>query len=100
MLRLASPPPADFFWSVTVYDRKTQELVPNDRHKYLVSDNSEGLVVGEDGSVTITFSRDAKGANAIPIPDGGFYLALRAQGPRREMMQGTWQLTPVQKLPR
>jgi hypothetical protein len=100
VLRLASPPPADFFWSVTVYDRKTQELVPNDRHKYLVSDNSEGLVVGEDGSVTITFSRDAKGANAIPIPDGGFYLALRAQGPRREMMQGTWQLTPVQKLPR
>ncbi len=100
VLRLASPPPADFFWSVTVYDRKSQELVPNARRKYLVSDNTEGLIRGEDGSVTVTFSRDAKGPNAIPIPDGGFYLALRAQGPRRDMLDKTWRLTPVQKLRR
>ena len=99
VLRMASPPPADFFWSVTVYDRKTQELFPNAGRKYLVSDNSEGLIRGEDGSITITFSRDAKGPNAVPVPDGGFYLALRAQGPRREMLDGTWRPTPVEKLP-
>lgn len=91
VLTLKSAPPSDFFWSVTVYDRTTQELHPNARDKYLVSSNTPGLQVADDGSITITFSQNADGPNAIPIPDGGFYLALRAQGPRREMLTGDWQ---------
>ena len=97
VLRLDTPPPADFFWSVTVYDGKTQELYANPRDKYLVGDNTKGLVTARDGSVTITFARDAAGPNAIPIPDGPFYLALRAQGPRRELLDGTWRPSPVSK---
>ena len=100
VLRMASPPPANFFWSVTAYDRKTQELIPNAERKYLVSDNTEGLIRGEDGSITIIFSQQAGGPNAIPIPDGPFYLALRAQGPGRKMLDGTWRPTPVKKLQR
>lgn len=94
-LRLDSVPPSEFFWSVTVYDRTTQELYPNTADKYLVSSNTRGLVVSEDGSVTITFSRDTSGPNAIPIPAGPFYLALRAQGPSREMREGIWRPSPV-----
>jgi hypothetical protein len=95
VLKLDAPPPSDFFWSVTVYDRRTQALVPNPRKKYLVSDNTPGLVIAPDGSVEITFSRDAKGPNAVPVPNGPFYLALRSQGPRREMLTRTWRPAPV-----
>jgi hypothetical protein len=100
VLRLTTPPPSDFFWSVTVYDRGTQKLVPNPQKKYLVSDNTKGLVTAADGSVTIRFSRNASGPNAIPTPNGPFYLALRSQGPRREMLTKAWRPTPVQKAPK
>jgi hypothetical protein len=98
MLRLDSVPPSDFFWSITVYDSVTQELHANPSGKYLVSSNTPGLVIAKDGSVTISFSSDARGANAIPVPEGRFYLALRAQGPRREMTEGTWRPAPVRQV--
>lgn len=96
-MRMPSPPPADFFWSVTVYEMSTQELFPNAGKKYLVSDNTQGLEIAGDGSITIRFARDASGPNAIPIPEGPFYLALRAQGPRKELRDGTWRPAPLQK---
>lgn len=97
VLRFASVPPSDFFWSVTVYDAATQELYANPAGKYLVNSNTPGLVIAKDGSVTMTLSRDARGPNAIPVPEGRFYLALRAQGPRRELTEGTWRPEPVMK---
>lgn len=96
-MRMPSPPPADFFWSVTVYETSTQELFPNAGKKYLVSDNTKGLEIAADGSITIRFAHDASGPNAIPIPEGPFYLALRAQGPRKELRDGTWRPAPLQK---
>ncbi|WP_176168126.1 DUF1254 domain-containing protein [Novosphingobium mathurense] len=98
VLRLKSAPPADFFWSITVYDGQTQELVPNAKSKYLVGGNTPDLITNKDGSVTLTFSMSAKGPNAVPVPHGLFYLALRAQGPRREMLDGTWRPSPLKKL--
>ncbi|MGB7372291.1 DUF1254 domain-containing protein [Erythrobacter sp.] len=95
VLELDSAPPSDFFWSVTVYDQATQELFPNPAGKYLVSSNTQGLQVADDGSISITLATDASGPNAIPVPEGPFYLALRAQGPRREMREGIWQPNPV-----
>lgn len=97
VLRFESPPPSEFFWSVTVYDLRTQELVPNAQGKYLVGSNTEGLKIASDGSVTIRLSRRAEGPNAIPVPEGPFYLALRAQGPRRELLDGSWRPSPVRK---
>ncbi len=97
VLRFDTPPPSDFFWSVTAYDLRTQELVPNAAGKHLVGANTEGLQIADDGSVTIRLSRDHGGPNALPVPDGPFYLALRAQGPRREMVTGSWRPSPVRK---
>jgi hypothetical protein len=94
-IRLGSAPPSDFFWSITVYDAATQELFPNPSGKYLAGANTPGLVTAEDGSITITLTRNADSANDIPVPEGQFYLALRAQGPRRPMIDGTWRPSPV-----
>lgn len=99
-LHLTSVPPSDFFWSVTVYDFHTQELVPNEDKKYLVGGATPGLEINDDGSVTLMFSRQGRGPNVVPIPDGPFYLGLRAQGPARAMLNKEWRPTPVQKAPR
>ncbi|MFD2138669.1 DUF1254 domain-containing protein [Novosphingobium resinovorum] len=97
VIRLTTPPPADFFWSLTVYDARTQELVPNQARKYLVGNNTKGLVIARDGSVTLNLARQASGPNAVALPDGPFYLVLRAQGPRREMLDQSWRPVPVRK---
>ncbi|VVO78089.1 hypothetical protein PS874_01521 [Pseudomonas fluorescens] len=96
-LRFETPPPSDFFWSVTVYERQTQELAPNPASKYLVSGNTPGLRIDKDGSVTIHLTTDPGGPNDLPIPAGPFYVALRAQGPHPEMLSGEWKPSPIQK---
>ncbi|MDP3673806.1 MAG: DUF1254 domain-containing protein [Novosphingobium sp.] len=98
-LRLASPPPARYFWSVTVYDAKTRELFPNAAGKYLVNDRTRGLVRGPSGSVTVRFETGAMAghidANTIPVPDGPFYVAIRAQGPLPDLLERRWVPPPV-----
>ena len=97
VLHLPSVPPSDFFWSVTVYDFHTRELVPNKEKKYVVGGGSPGLRINDDGSVTLMFSRQGRGPNVLPVPDGPFYLGLRAQGPTRAMLNQEWRPTSVQK---
>lgn len=101
-LVLAPPPPAKFFWSVTVYDAATRELFPNAANKYLVSDRTPGLVRGRDGSVTVRFESGTPPlrarANWIPVPKGPFYVALRAQGPEAELRDGRWLPPPIRRV--
>lgn len=103
-LVLTPPPPARFFWSVTVYDATTRELVPNALHRYLIGDRTPGLRRGKDGSVTILFSqklRDRpKSANLLPVPPGPFYVVIRAQGPEAAISEGHWRPAAVEKMPR
>jgi hypothetical protein len=102
-LVLSPPPPARFFWSVTVYDATTRELVPNALHRYLISDRTSGLRRGKDGSVTIQFSqrlRDhQKSANLLPVPPRPFYVVIRAQGPEAAIADGKWRPAAVEKMP-
>lgn len=101
-LVLAPPPPARFFWSVTVYDAGTRELVPNRARKYLVNDRTPGLVRGRDGSVTIRLKAWPESAevpaNGLPIPSGPFYLAIRAQGPQADLLEGRWRPPAVRRI--
>lgn len=93
-LVLDPPPPARFFWSVTVYDAKTRALHPNPIRRYLIGDRTPGLARGADGRVEILLQakppQGAAARNWLPVPDGPFYLALRAQGPEPAMKDGTW----------
>lgn len=93
-------PPANAFWSVTMYDGATQLLIDNPIKRYLV--NSAMLPAmrrNADGSLTIHIQKDSPGpereANWLPAPDGPIYLALRLYGPQPHTLAGKWNVPPL-----
>jgi hypothetical protein len=94
-------PQARAFWSLTMYDGKSQFLVANPLKRYLL--NSTMLMsfkYGDDGSLTFYVQKSspgsAKGANWLPAPDGPFYAILRIYMPAPEVINGTWKKPPMQ----
>lgn len=89
-------PPADAFWSVTVYD-SSGHLVQNPERRYSVSSSRpDELVHQPDGSIDIVFAqRDPglAGTNWLPTPPGGFSAYLRIYVPEQSALDGSW-LTP------
>jgi hypothetical protein len=82
-------PPVNSFWSVTMYDGKTQLLIKNPINRYL--NNSPMLPdmkKNADGSLTIYIQKDSPGkdreANWLPAPDGTDYLVMRLYWPKTE----------------
>lgn len=102
-------PPVNAFWSVTMYDGKTQLLIKNPINRYLVnSPMLPGLKKNADGSLTIYIQNKSPGAdkeaNWLPAPDGPIYLAMRLYWPRTEkpsilpVGKGTWQPPGVKRV--
>jgi hypothetical protein len=80
-------PPVNAFWSVTMYDGKTQLLIENPINRYLInSPMLPGLKKNADGSLTIYIQKDAppadKKANWLPAPDGPIYMVMRLYWPK------------------
>jgi len=95
---------AKAFWSVTMYDGKTQMLIDNPLNRYLInSPMLESLQKGSDGSITLYVQKDApdedKESNWLPAPDGPFYMVLRLYIPAPEVNAGTWEAPAVQRVP-
>jgi len=95
-------PPVNAFWSVTMYDGKTQLLIENPINRYLInSPMLPGMKTGADGSLTLYIQKDSPGAdresNWLPAPDGPIYMVLRLYWPKTEPPsilppgEGTWQ---------
>ncbi len=82
-------PPVNAFWSVTMYDGKTQLLIKNPIDRYLInSPMLPQMKMGEDGSLTLYVQKDSPGAdkesNWLPAPDGPIYLVMRLYWPQTE----------------
>jgi hypothetical protein len=80
-------PPVNAFWSITMYDGRTQRLVENPINRYLInSPMLPGMQTNQDGSLTIYIQKDspgkAKEANWLPAPDGPIYLVTRPCWPK------------------
>ncbi len=80
-------PPVNAFWSVTMYDGKTQLLIDNPINRYLInSPMLPSLKKNPDGSLTIYIQKDApsddKRANWLPAPDGPIYMVMRLYWPK------------------
>ena len=95
-------PPVNAFWSVTMYDAKTQLLIENPINRYLInSPMLPGLKKNADGSVTLYIQNKTPGAdkqaNWLPAPNGEIYLVMRLYWPKAEPPSilppgsGTWQ---------
>jgi len=95
-------PPVNAFWSVTMYDGKSQLLIENPINRYLInSPMLPELKKNADGSLTLYIQKDSPGAdkesNWLPAPDGPIYLVMRLYWPRTEAPsvlppgEGSWQ---------
>ena len=97
-------PPAKAFWSVTMYDGKTQFLVANPIKRYLLnSPMLKSFKYAADGSLTFYIQKSSPGAakqsNWLPAPDGPFYAILRLYIPTEEVQNGTWKAPPMELVP-
>jgi hypothetical protein len=96
-------PPANAFWSVTMYDGVKQSLVDNPIGRYLInSPMLPGMTRDRDGGLTLYIQKDSPGkgkeANWLPAPAGEFYLVLRLYLPKPEALDGTWKEPAVTKV--
>ena len=93
-------PPVNAFWSVTMYDGKTQLLVENAIDRYLINSQMlPDLKRNADGSLTIYIQKDspgaAKQANWLPAPDGPIYMVMRLYWPKQAALDGSWKPAPI-----
>ncbi len=94
-------PPVNAFWSVTMYDGKTQLLVANPINRYLInSPMLPDLKKNADGSLTIYLQKDSPGAdkesNWLPAPDGPIYVVMRLYWPKPSVLKAGWKPPAVQ----
>lgn len=95
-------PPAKSFWSLTMYDAKTQLFIDNPLDRYLLNSTTmDRYVRGEDGTLVFHISKDSPGkeleANWLPAPDGPFYLVMRLYGPEPAALSGDWSPPALEK---
>ncbi|MEQ8790822.1 MAG: DUF1254 domain-containing protein [Pirellulaceae bacterium] len=94
-------PPVNAFWSVTMYDGKTQLLIENPIDRYLInSPMLPELKKNDDGSLTLYIQKESPGeekeSNWLPAPDGPIYMVMRLYWPKPEPPsvlppgEGTW----------
>lgn len=102
-------PPVNSFWSVTMYDGKSQLLIKNPINRYLInSPMLPSMKKNADGSVTVYIQKDSPGAdketNWLPAPNGTIYLAMRLYWPKTEAPSvlppgdGTWKPPGIVKV--
>ncbi|MBL9128762.1 MAG: DUF1254 domain-containing protein [Verrucomicrobiales bacterium] len=96
-------PPANAFWSLTMYDGTTQFLVSNPIQRYLLNSTMlDTFRFGPDGSLTLYLQKDAPGPdhapNWLPAPDGPFYAILRVYMPKAEILDGSWKQPALRRV--
>jgi hypothetical protein len=100
-------PPVNAFWSLTMYDGKTQLLIKNLINRYLVnSPMLSAMKTNTDGSLTLYIQNKSPGAdkeaNWLPAPNGPIYLVMRLYWPKETPPSilppgdGTWKPPGIQ----
>ncbi len=94
-------PPVNAFWSLTMYDGKSQLLIKNPINRYLInSPMLPDMKKNAEGSLTLYIQKDNPGtdkeANWLPAPNDLIYLVMRLYWPKTEAPsilpagEGTW----------
>jgi hypothetical protein len=97
-------PPAEAFWSLTMYDAG-YFFVENALNRYTLSGRNS-FNTNADGSVDLYLQHDNPGpdkeANWLPAPEDRFILMLRLYWPKDStpsIFDGTWVIPPVKPAP-
>jgi hypothetical protein len=92
-------PPADAFWSITLYDKDGFQ-VANSLNRFAVS-SWMPFKYNDDGALILYLQNESPGAdleaNWLPAPNGPFNLTMRLYAPRMEALTGRWNPPPVAK---
>jgi hypothetical protein len=93
-------PPANAFWSFTMYDTPEYHLVDNPIDRYEIGDRTPGIRYNDNGSVTITMQSEQPGekVNWLPTPPGDFLPILRMYDPEESVLDGTYTLPGIKRL--
>jgi len=95
-------PPAEAFWSCTLYDTENGFFIPNDYKKYSVGENG-GMKLNEDGGIEIYVAeKQPEGVpkeNWLPLNRGDYDIdvVLRLYVPDLEKYEN-WELPKAEKL--
>ncbi len=103
-------PPVNGFWSVTMYDAKTQLLIDNPINRYLINSGMlPKIQKNMDGSLTLLIQKDSPGkdkeANWLPAPDSPIYMVMRLYWPKDTPPsilppgEGSWKPPAVMQVP-
>jgi hypothetical protein len=96
-------PPANSFWSLTMYELPASLLVPNPIDRYLInSPMLPDFVRDDEGGITIYIQHDSPGKamepNWLPAPPGPFIAVMRLYWPKPDALDGTWKLPPLTRV--
>jgi hypothetical protein len=93
-------PPANAFWSITLYDAEGFQ-VANPLNRFNLS-SWMPLRYNGDGSLDLYFQNESpaagKEANWLPAPKGAFNLLMRLYAPKSDALTGKWNPPPVTRV--
>jgi len=95
-------PPANAFWSLTMYELPSSLLFANPLNRYLInSPMLPNLKRDADGGITLYVQSESPGkekeSNWLPAPKGPFFMVLRLYWPKPEALNGKWTAPPLQR---
>ena len=96
-------PPANAFWSLTLYDGQSRSFFRNLYNRYSINSAIKpALVPDADGGFTIYLQHDSPGpgkdTNWLPAPNGPFYLTMRLYWPKPAALEGKWSMPVPRKV--
>jgi hypothetical protein len=94
-------PPANSFWSFTLYDLPASLLVRNPLNRFLINSTMlDAMKRDADGGLTLYIQHESPGgekeANWLPAPAGPFWGVIRIYWPKPEALDGRWQAPKLQ----
>jgi hypothetical protein len=94
-------PPAEAFWSLTLYELPASLLYANPINRYLInSPMLPDLKRDADGGITLYLQHDSPGpekeSNWLPAPAGPFWTTLRLYRPQPAALDGKWKQPPLE----
>lgn len=96
----AALPPAEAFWSITLYDMEGFQ-VANALNRFAVS-SWMPLKYNGDGSLDLYVQDESpsanKEANWLPTPKGAFNVTMRLYAPKSDALTGKWNPPPIMKV--